>query len=576
VLRGPRPAPGIAGLRAALEARRADRRGPPAAVLDRAEAVIGELEAAFAPLLRAMDGPPGDHGALLRAHLQTAEALAAGDGESGADRLWRGEDGEALADFVDDLLPAAALLERVGPGDYTALTETLMAGVTVRPKHGAHPRLAILGPLEARLQHADLIVLAGLNEGTWPPDPPDDPWMSRAMRKTFGLPAHERRIGLAAHDFAQALAAPEVVLLRAEKTGGQPAVPARWLERLAAVLERLGRENALPKRPKGADAGSDSGGGGPNPVLARMLARQRALDSHPRLPILAPPRPRPPVSMRPDKLSATRVELLIRDPYSIYAQYVLGLRPLEDLEAELGAAEKGSMIHAALDRFVREHPDAIPAEAEAILIAMGEEAFGAEALARPAVQAFWWPRYRRIARWFLEREARRRGKLAVSHTEIRGAIEFRAGSRTFTLSAEADRIDRLADGSYVILDYKTGTVPSKTDVAELKSPQLVLEAAILKQNGFPGLPPGPIAGLEYWKLSGGSPAGQVIAIDKIDPDALADEVLERLQALIAAYELETTPYPPVPRPELAPRFNDYAHLARTAEWSLGGGGEEGA
>jgi ATP-dependent helicase/nuclease subunit B len=515
----------------------------------------------MAPLSAAMEGGEAPFEILLRAHLTAAEAVAASRDAPGAERLWRGEDGEALAEFVADLNAHASLLGAVRPSDYAPVMTALMAGRTVRPRYGTHPRVAILGPLEARLQHADRLILAALNEGTWPPEPPEDPWMSREMRKTFGLPEHERRIGLAAHDFAQAFGAPEVVLLRAAKVGGQPTVPARWLERLATVLKRLDLPDLTPER---------------NGATIPRLAWRAALDTRPRLPILARPAPRPPVSARPRRLSATRIETLMRDPYSIYARFVLDLEPLDPLEADLGAADKGTMIHKALDDFIRAHPDALPEDAADILIDLGERAFGADALARPGVRAFWWPRFRRIARWFVETEDARRAGLVGSHTEIKGTLRFDAPGGDFVLSAEADRIDELDDGAFVILDYKTGSVPTKKKVETLAAPQLVLEAAILRQGGFPGVRAGPVAWLEYWKLSGGEPAGEVTRIDGVNPNDLADDILGKLKALIAAYDDPETPYPSVPRAEEAPRFNDYAHLARIKEWMLGEGPAGGA
>lgn len=558
-LRGPKPAAGPEGIRRALEARRGDRHGPGEDMIDQALVTLDAVEAALSPLLLALKAPEVTFDALLTAHIQAAEALAKREGAEGAEILWRGDDGEELAGFIADLTPYATLLGSVGIGDYVALIDALMQGKTVRPRMGAHPRVSILGPLEARLQHADRVVLAGLNEGVWPPDPGDDPWMSRDMRKQFGLPAHERRIGLAAHDFAQACAAPEVILLRAEKNAGQQTVPARWLERLATVTERLGLDGMLPRY---------------NGRTGIRLSWQNQLDRRDRLPVINPPMPRPPVDVRPLRLSATRIETLMQDPYSIFAGNILRLQKLDPLEADLGASDKGMMIHEALDRFMRQFPNHVPPDAVVHLLRYGEEAFGAEALARPAVKAFWWPRFERIAQWFVEREEERRPGLTVSHSEIKGEMKIPLSRGEFTLSAEADRIDRRRDGGYAILDYKTGYMPSKTKVKDLAAPQLPLEAAILKAGGFKDVEPGEIVELAYWKLSGGEPAGAIQVSDDGRADELAEEVRIRLVGLIEGYEDPETAYPAVPRPGMAPRFNDYEHLARIKEWSLGGEGGE--
>ncbi|MEQ8442220.1 MAG: double-strand break repair protein AddB [Alphaproteobacteria bacterium] len=561
-LRGPKPGPGTSGLRSAIDGRLAGRNPPSDTAAAQARATLDLLDSRFATLLAAMrPGEAGavqaDFAALLRAHIETAEAVAETDTTPGADRLWQGEDGEELAAFLSDLIPSAHLMGGMSIADYAPSLATLMGSRTVRPRYGKHPRLAILGPLEARLQHADRMILAGLNEGTWPPAPPDDPWMSRAMRREFGLPAHERRIGLAAHDFAQAAGAPEVILIRAAKEGGQQTVPARWLERLATVLERGGLSNLLPAK-----------------APSVRLAWHHALEAKGKTRPVAPPAPCPPVGMRPRFLSATRVETLMRDPYSIYARSILKLEKIDGLEEPPSVADKGTMIHTALDQFVTRYAGPMDDAAVEELIRIGRDAFGTAAMANPAIRAFWWPRFVRIARWFVAEEAKRRETLEQSLTEIRGRIELAATGGPFTLYAEADRIDRLADGTYAILDYKTGGVPKKKDVVALNSPQLVIEAAILRGGGYDGIPAGAgVSQLAYWKLSGADPAGDIVEIDKIDPNDLADEIVERISSLIEAYDREDTPYRPIPRPELAPRYNDYEHLARNREWAKGEGAD---
>ena len=252
----------------------------------------------------------------------------------------------------------------------------LLAGQVARPRYGSHPRLAILGPLEARLYHADLMVLGGLNEGTWPAEAEAGPWLSRPMRAEFGLPPLERRIGLAAHDFAQAFSAPEVVLTRARRVAGAPAVPSRWLLRLNAFLAALGVTEALaPQQPWLAWARA----------LDRPAGRPKPCDR---------PAPAPPADARPRKLSVTRVETWMRDPYALYAEQILRLRALDEIDAEASAAERGTAIHRALERFVEEFPEALPPDALERLVAIGEEVFE-ELKARPSVHAFWWPRFQR-------------------------------------------------------------------------------------------------------------------------------------------------------------------------------------
>lgn len=546
LLRGPRPPAGFAGLRAAAAhlAPARDRRA-----LDELLAGVETMAGPFAELLAAPAAPVPR---LVEAHVALAEGLAATADQPGAARLWAGDAGEAAAGFVSELVQAAQALPPLPGWQYPALAGSLMANVVVRPRHGGHPRLAIWGPLEARLQHVDLLILGGLNEGTWPPEPTVDPWLSRPMRRDFGLPPPERRIGLAAHDFAQAMGAAEVVLTRSLRVEGTPTVPSRWLQRLDGLLESVGLADALarPSLPLGWQAMLDQ------PTAVRPVE---------------PPAPCPPVSARPRRLSVTQVGTWMRDPYAIYARHILRLKPLDPIDADPGAAERGSIIHDALDRFVAACPGGpLPPDAFEKLCQCGRDAFQA-VLDLPAVWAFWWPRFERIARWFIAAEAERRPSLAASFTERQGTLELPGPAGPFQLVATADRIDRLANGGLVIIDYKTGRIPKRDEVELGFAPQLPLEAAIAAAGGFPDLPAGPIAGLAHWRLSGlGDEPGRIEEM-AADPATLAAEAREGLARLVAAYDDPATPYPARPRPDFAPAFSDYDHLARLKEWSASGG-----
>jgi ATP-dependent helicase/nuclease subunit B len=436
------------------------------------------------------------------------------------------------------------------------LFEAAIAGRVVRPRWGRHPRLEILGTLEARLQRADLVVLGGLNEGVWPAEPGHDPWMSRPMRRDFGLKPPEFQIGLAAHDFAMALAAPSVVLTRAMRVEGAPTVPSRWLLRLDTVLGALG----LPPLASAPAA------------LGEVAAWQAMLDRPAEIRPCDPPAPRPPVVLRPRRLRVTEIETWMRDPYAIYARYVLGLRPLDPLDADPGAAERGAFIHKAFEGFVRAYPAALPERPFEALVEFGRSAFG-EALAKPGVWAFWWPRFLRMAEWFVALEAERRQRLRLSLAECEGELAIEAPFAPFLIRAKADRIDYLAEGGLAIVDYKTGRVPEDDEVALGLAPQLPLEAAIAEAGGFAGVPPGRVEELMFWKLSGGAPAGEVSPAGgaAADPAALAASARSGLARLVAAFDDPATPYLARPRPAAAPRFSPYAHLARLQEWSAENG-----
>ena len=532
-IRGPRPAPGLAGLRAALRDGDHELRR----FIDRLEFCLGELPA----LLAAREASVN---ALTSAHITAAERLAASRDETGPSRLWREAAGEVAAAFCHDLLDAARDFSELRGRDYPALFEALSAGRVVRPTYGRHPRLAIWGLVEARLQQADLVVLGGLNEGTWPGPVPADPWMSRQMRAEFGIALPERAIGMAAHDFVQALGAPEVALTRAARQEGAPTVPSRWLLRLDAVLRAVGLAGRL----------------GPDPEIAAAAL----LSDQPRAlrPLLLP-EPRPPLTARPRQLPVTDIETWRRDPYAIYAKHILKLRALDELDADPDRADLGIAIHNALAEFVRRHPHDLPAHAERELLEIGEWKFG-PLLSRPSAWAFWWPRFERIARWFVAEELARRAGIVESRSEVEGKIEIDAPGGTFTILARADRVDRLASGELAVIDYKTGSVPRKQDIAAAIAVQLPLEGAIAAAGGFGDFAGAPVAALEHWKLGGGNPAGIIDAASD-DPATLIAQVLSAIRAHIARYDEPAMPYRPVPIAKWRPRYSDYAHLERLTE-----------
>ena len=542
VLRGPRTSPGFAGLKRALDRAAKDTNAQP----------LGEWLDALAAAAAAMVGAAApratDLAALARAHLGFVETLA-GDGEiPGARKLWAGDAGEEAAAFMAELVAGAAGYPALAAASYPALLRVLMRDRVVRPRHSRHPRLHIWGPLEGRLQQADLVVLGGLNEGTWPPETALDPWMSRPMRLAFGLPPPERRTGLAAHDFAQAAAAPSVVLTRAEKVDGTPAVPSRWLVRLKAKIGPLGY----------AEARSN---------VARFGHWQWLLDRPPADSIraCAPPAATPPLAARPRKLSATEIETWMRDPYGIYARRVLRLRPLDEIGEEPAARDRGTFIHRALERFVAAYPTTPPEDALEQLLRCGREAFRA-ALDNPTVRAFWWPRFERIAGWFVAHEVARRAGLTRVHAEAVGTLELAGPAGPFTVTAHADRVEELTAGGLAIVDYKTGVLPLTRDVRVGLSPQLPIEAVIAEAGGFSGIAAAAVSDLGYWKLTGASPPADIRAVAMKD-GAAAAEARAGLERLIAAFDDPSVPYHAVPRPQLKPRFNDYEHLSRFKEWT---------
>jgi len=449
----------------------------------------------------------------------------------------------------------------VEASDYGEVFQTAFADRKVRRPESANARLHVYGQLEARLTQSDRVILGGLVEGVWPPAPRIDPWLSRPMRHELGLDLPERRIGLSAHDFAQLLGANEVILSHASKVGGAPAVASRFLHRLEAV--------AGEARWKAAKAAGE-----------KYVRYADALDSPGKVEPIPQPAPKPPRATRPLNLSVTAIEDWLRDPYTIYAKYILKLAPLDPVDMPLSAADRGSAIHDALGEFTQTFSTTLPDDPALALRGIGEKYF-APLMERPEARALWWPRFLRIADWFAGWETARRGDVAAIDAEIGGEIPIHLdNARTFVLSARADRIERRRDGTFAILDYKTGQPPTGKQVRMGLSPQLTLEAAILREGGFEGIPAGAsVSEFAYVRLSGNNPPGEQkpleLKINKSDqpqpPDVAADEARRKLEALIRAFEDEAQAYTSLNLSMWSNRYGRYDDLARIKEWSAAGG-----
>ncbi len=564
LLRGPRPKPGSGGLAHALATFRETRddmhRSDPRHFirgneLDSASALVDELARTLQPLEHLTRG---QHtlAALAQAHRDVVAALAADEKDEVA--AFAGHDGTALERALQELIDSPVAAEIVvARADYAELFEAAVADRMVRRPESRELRAHIYGPLEARLQNVDRIVLGGLNEGTWPRETRSDPWLSRPMRRQLGLDPPEHRIGLSAHDFAQALGAPEVILARAARVAGAPTVSSRFVQRLAVLA-----------------------GDGWNEVVGRgehYLALARALDAPAKIAPAARPEPSPPLDMRPLQLSVTEIENWLRDPYTIYAKHVLKLAPFEAVDIPPGVADRGSAIHEAIGEFTKNFAAALPADPEKELIALGEKSF-APLNDFPEARALWWPRFLRIARWFAGFERERRREIAALYSEVSGALPIPLGAAIFTLTARADRIERRADGSYVILDYKTGAPPTEPQVRTGLSPQLTLEGAILRGGGFEekGIARGSLAQILYVRLKGGEPPGEEKPINfkQSTPDDQADRALQKLTEIARKFLVDGEAYRSLVHPMWQKHYGDYDHLARVKEWAASGGESE--
>ncbi len=491
---------------------------------------------------------------LAARHLDLSECAAGGPG-GGSGGLWQEAPGRAARELMDELLAEAAGGGTAIPRDYADLVGSLLSAQEVRRPDEGRADVMIWGTLEARVQGADLVILAGLSEGTWPEVPAPDPWLNRKMRRDAGLLLPERQIGLSAHDFQQAAAAPRVVLSRARRDAEAETVAARWLNRLTNLLGGLpgtgGRQALEHMRGRG-----DVWIG----YARAAAARRQSAAPAPR------PAPCPPVAARPDRLSVTQVQTLIRDPYAIYARRILDLSPLAPLRPEPDAPLRGVVLHRIFERFVQDGPGPGPGdpEAEARLRAIA----AAELAAIPwrAARAMWQAQIDRLAPWFVEGEVRRRAEVAQIATEARG--RFDVPGTGVTLTGTADRIDRRTDGRLVVYDYKTGTVPSDKAIRHFDR-QLLLEAAMAEAGAFEAVPRAPVAEICHIGL-GAQRRADPLRLRDPDGDAMLDPdatILE-LRRLLGAWAERSRGYTSLRAMQTMTDYSDYAHLARFGEWTL--------
>jgi ATP-dependent helicase/nuclease subunit B len=520
----------------------------------RIDELLSRLSVLFRPLLALEGSQPLDHWvAVHRGALEIAIA--------GADSEVASTDKDALEALFDDLAQNASGKLALSAESYGYFFARIASEIAVHEKPPAHARVQILGLLEARLIAADLVLLGGLDETIWPPQARTGAFLNRTMREALGLIPRERRLGQTAHDFVQALGNPKVILSRARKRDGTPAVPSRFVQRMAA----LGGEAFGACRARGEVYLR----------LAREIDQPAGMASPG-----ARPTPRPPLERRTARLSVTQIETLRRDPYALYAEKILGLKELDPLGGAFGAAETGSAIHEALARFVENHPAGpVRKDAQEELTALLRQALEKQ-LRDPAFEALRWPRWQKMIDFYLRFEGKRRGQIVRIETELKGehTIPLADGSK-FVLTARADRIELNKDNSVTLVDYKAGAVPATADILAGFSPQLTLEAAMALHGAFGPERQSQTVSALYLKL-GGTDGGEEKRLDFAKSEKSFAEITEShysgLIDLLNQFRDPATTYPPRPFPKFAKRHNVYDHLARVKEWSCGSTGEEEA
>ncbi len=553
LLRGQRPGQGVDGLLMALAAhteQTSSRRARRLNDTERADiaAFFAELAQALTSLTTLLATPRIDASALAVALWSAVDQIAGSLALRGRDEM---------AAWAEEMARLPGQGHHFAPIGLDGVLATLMSGYEVRNREQRRQDIAIWGQLEARLMRPELMILAGLNEDVWPAAADPGPWLSRGMRIVAGLEPPERQQGLAAHDFVEALGAPEAIIAFSSRIGTSPALPSRLVQRVdafagsavAEILRRRGRH---------------------------WLLAARRLDAVDSVKPASRPEPNPPVNKRPRQLSVTEIETLIRSPYDLYARHVLGLRPLDPLGEDPDMRERGTIIHAIFARFVNEGHDPLAADAlEHLMTIAGEEFSGLEHIGER--RDIWLKRFGVAAGQFLDFERDRAPQVRRRHAEIDGALTLKLAQEVKVIG-RADRVDELVDGSLEILDFKTGSPPTKKAMTGFEAPQLPLEAAMARAGGMDKIAAADTSALTYVKIGLGPEAFKPSAFataPEMDVMAVADEISRRMQRHIDHFLLRQTPMPARLLPLKTQSFaGAYDHLSRLAEWTAVDGEDE--
>ena len=471
-----------------------------------------------------------------------------------SEKLWLHEQGDAAYRLLHELMLLETL--KLKYLEWLPMIEHWLGQEAIRTNR--HPRISIMGLLEARLIEADFVILGGLNEGSWPAVPDTGAWLSRAMRHKLNMSAPEKKIGLSAHDFVQLSSAQKVLWTRAKKENGMPMMAARWITKIQTLAKRWSTDSQIMKIPEGERMLF---------LWQRINAIKKEVSPNKR------PDPCPKVELRPKELPVTQIDILHNDPYAIYARYILKLRKLDALEADLTASMRGSLIHKILEKFVRDYPNDIPTDISAVLKNIAAE-YAKNNPDVDTILAYWWSRFDAVSDWFEDFEKKKRKNILKVFAEIKGSLTLDIASHSFKLTAKADRIEILKGGGIAVLDYKTGPLPKKSKIITCQALQMPLEGAIAQRGGFDSVQKGRVKELTHIRVHGAFPAGEIQTFNHEEAKQVIQESFDHLNELLVKYMNPDTPYISRLHPKQINFESDYDHLARVLEWSTVYGDDE--
>ncbi len=451
------------------------------------------------------------------------------------EKLFVKEEGRVATQLFSEILEKSELIDAIDVAEYQEYFESVLSGAMVRNTYAAHPKVKILGPIEARFNKYDVTIIGACVEGVWPLAANANPWLSESMKKQLGLKTHSYNVGIYSFDFAASLLSKKVYVTHSLKSGGAPQVKSRFLLKLEALGKLLGYKDEKKEE-----------------WIYKKVAQ---IINQPTNNInIEPPAPKPPLYARPQEISASQIEVLIKDPYQIFAKKILGLYMLDDLKQEPDIKDYGTIIHKILEIFYKKYPTVFPQNAKEELLAIGQEVFEQNKLSQELL-IFWQEKLNKIVDWLVEVENKYCVDVSKRYSEISASINL----ANFVVKAKADRIDVLTNGQINIVDYKTGQIKSKSQIYSGYAPQLPAEGIIFEDHLKTD-----VANLIYWQL------GKKQALYNDNLEELFLKAKEQLLALISAYGDEDMPYHSYVDANNMPKFSDYEHLSRFKEWAVKG------
>ncbi|PZP40457.1 MAG: hypothetical protein DI585_00715 [Pseudomonas fluorescens] len=413
----------------------------------------------------------------------------------------------AADEVMTALMPLAEVDIWLDRDDWHAAMELMLENAWVSAESSI-TEVALLAPLEARLMDFDLLIVSGLNEGTWPAGS-GDPWLSEPQLRALGLPDAARKAKLAGTEFESALngGSRSVLVTRAKTVEGRDMVPSRCVT----------AAGPLPA----ADAG-----------ILQMVRQVRAEAFGPTATTLGAFMPTG--DLWPSRWSASFVEAMLACPYKALGERVLGLTAPDPLLPQPDPRVAGLLVHRWLEKAGKEISEVTTANAEAVEKRLLELAAWELRTENNVVKAIWSSKFAKLAPALVARWLADGRRVDVVEKRLQKAVG------PVTLTATLDRVERATEGA-VIIDYKTGTPPSWSSVASGERPQLALEAWLLGQDTE-------VASVEYWQLRGygssplnvTSPGGRSVSLETI-----LEPVPDGVAALVGAFP-EGAPFMALP------------------------------